>query len=29
MQNINVSKLKEQCLAILENLDSEGIIVPK
>ena len=29
MQNVNVSKFKEQCLSILENLDSEGIIVTK
>jgi prevent-host-death family protein len=29
MQTINASKFKEQCLALLENLDPEGIVVTK
>jgi len=29
MQKINASKFKEQCLALLENLEPEGIIVTK
>ena len=29
MQKINASKFKEQCLAILENLEPEGIVVTK
>ncbi|MEO8724568.1 MAG: type II toxin-antitoxin system prevent-host-death family antitoxin [Acidobacteriaceae bacterium] len=29
MQTINASKFKEQCLSLLENLDSDGILVTK
>jgi prevent-host-death family protein len=29
MQKINASKFKEQCLALLENLDPEGILITK
>jgi prevent-host-death family protein len=29
MQIINASKFKEQCLALLENLDPEGIVITK
>ena len=29
MQKINASKLKEQCLALLENLQPEGILITK
>jgi antitoxin (DNA-binding transcriptional repressor) of toxin-antitoxin stability system len=29
MQKINASKFKEQCLAILENLQPEGILITK
>ena len=29
MQQINASKFKEQCLAILDNLKPEGIIITK
>lgn len=29
MQKINASKFKEQCLAILENLEPEGIVITK
>jgi len=29
MQKINASKFKEQCLALLENLDPEGIVITK
>jgi prevent-host-death family protein len=29
MQTINASKFKEQCLALLENLDPEGIVITK
>jgi antitoxin (DNA-binding transcriptional repressor) of toxin-antitoxin stability system len=29
MQQINASKFKEQCLALLDNLDSEGILITK
>ena len=29
MQHINASKFKEQCLAILDNLNPEGIVITK
>ena len=29
MRTINASKFKEQCLALLENLDPEGIVITK
>lgn len=29
MQQMNASKFKEQCLALLDNLDSEGILITK
>ncbi|HEY5028236.1 MAG TPA: type II toxin-antitoxin system Phd/YefM family antitoxin [Candidatus Angelobacter sp.] len=29
MQKINASKFKEQCLAILDNLDPEGVVITK
>jgi antitoxin (DNA-binding transcriptional repressor) of toxin-antitoxin stability system len=29
MQKINASKFKEQCLALLDNLDPEGIVITK
>ena len=29
MQTINVSKFREHCLAILENLGPEGIVITK
>ena len=29
MQKINASKFKEQCLALLENLEPEGILITK
>jgi prevent-host-death family protein len=29
MTRINASKFKEQCLAILDNLDPEGIVITK
>jgi len=29
MQTINASKFKEQCLALLETLDPEGIVIMK
>jgi len=29
MQKINASKFKEQCLANLDNLDREGIVITK
>jgi prevent-host-death family protein len=29
MERINAAKFKEQCLALLDNLDPEGIIVTK
>ena len=29
MERINASKFKEQCLALLDNLDPEGIIITK
>lgn len=29
MQTINASKFKQQCLALLENLDPEGIVITK
>jgi len=29
MQQINASTFKEQCLALLDNLDSEGILITK
>jgi antitoxin (DNA-binding transcriptional repressor) of toxin-antitoxin stability system len=29
MHTINASKFKEQCLALLENLDPEGIVITK
>ncbi|HEY6969524.1 MAG TPA: type II toxin-antitoxin system Phd/YefM family antitoxin [Candidatus Angelobacter sp.] len=29
MQTINASKFKEQCLALLENLDPDGIVITK
>jgi prevent-host-death family protein len=29
MEQINASKFKEQCLALLDNLDPEGIIITK
>jgi len=29
MQTINASKFKEQCLALLEDLDPEGIVITK
>lgn len=29
MSTMNVSKFKEQCLSLLENLDPEGIVITK
>ena len=29
MSRMNVSKFKEQCLSLLENLDPEGIVITK
>jgi prevent-host-death family protein len=29
MEQINASKFKEQCLALLDNLDPEGILITK
>lgn len=29
MQTINASKFKEQCLALLDNLDNDGIVITK
>ncbi len=29
MERINASKFKEQCLALLDNLDPEGIVITK
>ena len=29
MEQINVSKFKEQCLAMLDNLGPEGIVITK
>jgi prevent-host-death family protein len=29
MEPINASKFKEQCLALLDNLDPEGILITK
>jgi prevent-host-death family protein len=29
MQKINASKFKEQCLALLENLEPDGILITK
>jgi prevent-host-death family protein len=29
MTTLNASKFKEQCLAILDNLDPEGIVITK
>ncbi|MGA3212102.1 MAG: hypothetical protein ABSD20_12420 [Terriglobales bacterium] len=29
MQTINASKFKEQCLALLEDLDPDGILITK
>lgn len=29
MRKINASKFKEQCLALLDNLDSDGILITK
>lgn len=29
MTTMNVSKFKEQCLSLLENLDPEGIVITK
>ncbi len=29
MQQMNASKFKEQCLAVLDHLDPEGIIITK
>ncbi|HEX2330711.1 MAG TPA: type II toxin-antitoxin system prevent-host-death family antitoxin [Candidatus Angelobacter sp.] len=29
MQKINASKFKEQCLALLDNLEPEGILITK
>ena len=29
MERINASKFKEQCLALLDNLDPEGIMITK
>jgi prevent-host-death family protein len=29
MKHINASKFKEQCLALLDNLDPEGIVITK
>jgi len=29
MEVINASKFKEQCLALLDNLDPEGIVITK
>jgi len=29
VQTIKASKFKEQCLALLDNLDSEGILITK
>jgi prevent-host-death family protein len=29
MQTLNASKFKEQCLMLLDHLDSEGIIITK
>lgn len=29
MEQLNASKFKEQCLALLDNLDPEGIVITK
>ncbi len=29
MKTINAAKFKEQCLSLLDNLDSEGVVVTK
>ena len=29
MEHINASKFKEQCLALLDNLDPDGIVITK
>jgi prevent-host-death family protein len=29
MEQINASKFKEQCLALIDNLDPEGIVITK
>ena len=29
MREINAAKFKEQCLALLDNLDAEGLVVTK
>jgi antitoxin (DNA-binding transcriptional repressor) of toxin-antitoxin stability system len=29
MEQINASRFKEQCLALLDNLDPEGIVITK
>ena len=29
MQQMNASKFKEQCLAVLDHLDPEGILITK
>ena len=29
MRQINAAKFKEQCLALLDNLDAEGLVVTK
>jgi prevent-host-death family protein len=29
MRQLNASKFKEQCLALLDNLDPEGIVITK
>jgi antitoxin (DNA-binding transcriptional repressor) of toxin-antitoxin stability system len=29
MQTVNATKFKEQCLAILDDLDAEGILITK
>ncbi len=29
MKRINASRFKEQCLAILDNLDPEGVVITK
>ena len=29
MKTINVAKFKEQCLALLDNLESDGLVVTK
>ncbi len=29
MMEVNASKFKEQCLALLDNLDPEGIVITK